>query len=239
MQLSVILCVYNESGRVERAFSELQKELDASQLQYEIIVIDNTSTDGTRQWVESLSEPHTKTILNETNLGKGGSIKLGISRSQGDYILIHDPDLEYNPEDILPLFTLAQKENSDLALGSRVLGGHNISYKYLQNYLGVAVLTKLINSLYGSSITDPATAMKLMKSSFIKQINLTDNGFNLDFEIVVKTLRLHGEISEHRISYYPRTKAEGKKLKAWRDGFASLITILKTRTKSPRQINRV
>ena len=236
MLLSIILCAYNEKGRIEYAFEELHKELNLAQVNYEVIIIDNCSTDGTREWIQSISQPNVITILNDTNLGKGGSIKLGISAANGDYILIHDPDLEYSAKDISPLFNLSVQEDADLALGSRVLGGQNISYKYLQNYLGVAALTKMINILYKSKITDPATAMKLMKSKFIKSINLTNTGFNLDFEIVVKTLRLKGKVIESRIAYYPRTKAEGKKLKAWEDGIASLKTILKARIQSSKQM---
>ena len=236
MLLSIILCAYNEKGRIEYALKELNKELNLAKVNYEVIIIDNCSNDGTREWIQSISQTNAITILNDTNLGKGGSIKLGISAANGDYILIHDPDLEYSATDIPPLLNLSVQEDADLALGSRVLGGQNISYKYLQNYLGVAALTKMINILYKSKITDPATAMKLMKSKFIKSIILTNTGFNLDFEIVVKTLRLRGKVIESRIAYYPRTKAEGKKLKAWEDGIASLETILKTRIQSSRQM---
>ena len=234
--LTIILCVYNEYGRLNIAYDELTQELKTFKEDIEIIIIDNGSTDGTQEWIKSLPDANVTKIFNETNLGKGGSIRLGISQAQGNYILIHDPDLEYSSKDIAPLFSLARRENADLALGSRILGGGNISYKYLQNYLGVAALTKIINILYRSKITDPATAMKLMKTEFIKPINLTNTGFNLDFEIVVKTLRLQGKVVESRISYYPRTKAEGKKLKAWKDGIASLSTILKTRVQSLKRM---
>ncbi|MAX10183.1 MAG: hypothetical protein CMG13_04910 [Candidatus Marinimicrobia bacterium] len=236
MLLSIILCAYNEQGRIDRAFLELQEVLSLSKIKYEVIIIDNNSTDGTKQWIQSLEAPNTIKIFNEMNLGKGGSIRLGIAKAQGDYILIHDPDLEYSASDIMPLLENIQHQNGDLALGSRVLGGGNISYKYLQNYIGVAVLTKIINILYGSKITDPATAMKLMKASFIKAVKLNNTGFNLDFEIVVKTLRLNGLLLENRISYYPRTKSEGKKLNAWKDGLASLITILKCRIQSSKKL---
>ena len=232
---TIILCVYNEYGRLNIAYDELNQELKTFDEDIEIIIIDNGSTDGTREWIESLQDSNVIKIFNKANLGKGGSIQLGIAKAQGEYILIHDPDLEYTSADIIPLFEIAKKENADLALGSRVLGGENIAYKYLQNYIGVALLTKIINILYRSNITDPATAMKLMKASFIKTVRLTNTGFNLDFEIVVKTLRLGGLLVENRISYYPRTKSEGKKLNAWKDGLASLITILKFRLVSPKK----
>jgi dolichol-phosphate mannosyltransferase len=239
MLLTIILCVYNEKNRIERAYQQLQSQLTGSKHQSEVIIIDNGSSDGTRDWLKTVSEPNTTVIFNESNLGKGGSIKLGIRLSKGEYILIHDPDLEYDAKDILPLINLALTRKADLALGSRVLGGTNISYKYLQNYIGVAVLTKIINMLYRSNITDPATAMKLMKASFIKNICLKNSGFNLDFEIVVKTLRLSGTVVENRISYYPRTKAEGKKLNAWKDGFASLITILINRFQTKEKMRSI
>tara|TARA_Y100001936_G_C16092927_1_gene688303 strand:+ start:3315 stop:4031 length:717 start_codon:yes stop_codon:yes gene_type:complete len=236
--LTIILCVYNEFGRLNIAYDDLYEEFKTFNEELEIIIIDNGSTDGTQEWIKSLQDPRVIKIFNKTNLGKGGSIRSGIAKARGEYILIHDPDLEYSPRDIKPLLEIAQKRNADLALGSRVLGGNNISYKYLQNYIGVAILTKLINLLYGSKITDPATAMKLMRASFIKPIKLTNTGFNLDFELVVKTLRLHGLLVENRISYYPRTKSEGKKLNAWKDGLASLITILKCRFESAKKFTQ-
>lgn len=236
--LTIILCVYNEYRRLDIAYEELNKELATINDETEIIIIDNGSTDGTQEWITSLQDSNVIKIFNETNLGKGGSIRKGIAIAKGDYILVHDPDLEYDAADIKPLLAIAYKENADLALGSRVLGGTNISYQYLQNYIGVVTLTKVINILYGSKITDPATAMKLMKSQFIKKVNLTNTGFNLDFEIVVKTIKLGGKLVESRISYYPRTKSEGKKLNAWKDGLASLITILKCRLQSSKRITQ-
>ena len=238
MLISIILCSYNETGRIQHAVHQLQRELASVKFQYELIFVDNASTDGTREWIESLPDINTIKILNRTNIGKGGSIRLGLEASSGEYVIIHDPDLEYDAKDIPPLLKNALDNNAQLALGSRVLGGEDISYKYFQNYIGVAVLTKIINILFRSQITDPATALKIMESHFIKSVVLTDTGFNLDFEIVVKTLKLGGLISETRISYYPRTKAEGKKLKAWKDGLASLITILKCRLQSSKKFRQ-
>ncbi len=227
--LTIILCVYNEFERLNLAYDDLKEVLKTFDETTEIIIIDNGSSDGTREWIESLKDHGVIKVFNENNIGKGGSIRKGIKIAKGDYILIHDPDLEYSATDIPCLWRTVKENNSDLGLGSRVLGGENISYKYFQNYLGVAILTKLINLLYNSTISDPATAMKLMKSTFIKQLNLTNTGFNLDFELVVKTLHMGGSISETRISYFPRTKAEGKKLRAWKDGLASLVTIIKVK----------
>ena len=238
MLISIILCSYNETGRIQHAVHQLQRELASVKFQYELIFVDNASTDGTREWIESLPDINTIKILNRTNIGKGGSIRLGLEASSGEYVIIHDPDLEYDAKDIPALLKNALDNNAQLALGSRVLGGEHISYKYFQNYIGVAVLTKIINILFRSQITDPATALKIMESHFIKSVVLTDTGFNLDFEIVDKTLKLGGLISETRISYYPRTKAEGKKLKAWKDGLASLITILKCRLQSSKKFTQ-
>ena len=118
-----------------------------------------------------------------------------------------------------------KQHNCDFVLGSRKLGGDKV-YEYYLNYLGVTFLANLTNILYQSNLTDTATATKLFRSSFIKKINLQRNGFNLDFELVCRTLRMGGKIKEFPITYSPRTKIEGKKIKLFRDGFSSILTVI-------------
>jgi len=226
--LTIIMCAYNEMGRIQQSLDELGKILEQRGEPVEVLVLDNCSSDGTREWLRTVRHPCVRVELNESNLGKGGSIKRGISLSRGRHIVIHDPDLEYRASDIWEMLAHAYKTEAALVLGSRILGGH-ARYAYLQNYLGVRALTWLINALYGCRITDAATALKLMEGEMARRLTLTCTGFDLDFELVARVVRLGGRVEEIPVEYYPRTKAQGKKIRAWRDGVLALRTILANR----------
>ena len=223
------MCAYNEIDRIQPALEDVYSSLDGRTNSCEIIILDNGSDDGTREWLQGLKLPEVRVFFNEANLGKGGSIKLGIAASTGRHVVIHDPDMEYKAADVWELLNTAREENAQLVLGSRMLGGENISYHYRANYVGVMFLAGCINLLYGSRLTDPATAMKMLEGDFARSLKLRSTGFDLDFEIVVRALRLGHKIVEKRVRYIPRTRAEGKKLRAWRDGFLSLRVILRDR----------
>ena len=195
----------------------------------EIIILDNGSTDGTKEWLSTLSHPNVHVVFNDGNLGKGGSIKRGIALSKGEYVVIHDPDMEYEANDIWTLLQAARSDGAQMVLGSRILGGKDISYRYFANYIGVQFLTFVINRLFAGKLTDPATAMKLLDGELARRIKLQSNGFDLDFEIVVRVLRLGHTVAERRIKYSPRSKAQGKKLRAWRDGLLAMRAILRDR----------
>ena len=226
--LTIILCVYNEMGRIQPALEDLLTSLDGRSETVEIMVLDNHSTDGTREWLRQLDNSRIRVELNERNLGKGGSIKKAIKMSHGQYVVIHDPDLEYRAQDVWRLFNLARKRRASLALGSRILGGQ-IRYRYLRNYIGVWILTRIICFLYGCRVTDAATAMKLMNGDLARSLRLKSNGFDLDFELVARIARLGGVVLEAPIEYHPRSKEEGKKLREWRDGLLALRVILRDR----------
>lgn len=235
--LTVILCAYNEMGRIQPALDDLLSSLNGRSDSAEIIILDNCSTDGTREWLSHLSLPRVRVELNETNLGKGGSIKRGFALSQGKYVVIHDPDMEYRAADIWKLLDLARSQGAAMVLGSRVLGG-KASYKYFLNYFGVRALTSLTNLLYRCRLTDTATAMKLLEGSLARQMKLASSGFDLDFELVARVLRLGGTMREARVEYHPRTKAQGKKIRAFRDGLAALKVILRDRLVSRTQMTK-
>jgi glycosyltransferase involved in cell wall biosynthesis len=226
--LTIIMCAHNEMGRIQPALDDLTGTLDGRSHSSEIVILDNASTDGTREWLGALDLPNTRVVLNDTNLGKGGSIRKGIGLSRGRYVVVHDPDMEYRAEDVWRLLDAALDEGASMVLGSRVLGG-SVSYRYAVNYLGVRFLTFAINRLYGSRLTDSATAMKLLNGELARSLNLESSGFDLDFEIVARTLRLGHNIVERRVQYFPRTRAQGKKLRAWRDGLMALRVILRDR----------
>ena len=231
IDLSVVVCSLNEIKNISKSYEELCAAASKRNVVYEVIFVDNGSSDGTKEYLSSIVHSNVKVIFNKIDIGKGGSIKRAIRESRGEYVAIHDPDGEYSGYDLWDLYDEATSNGADLALGSRNLGG-GASYVYRVNYLGVLALTSLINILYGSSISDAATAMKLMKGSLARSVKWQCNGFDLDFEIVVRFLRLGAIVYERRVEYRPRSKAEGKKLKAWRDGVRALVPIFRDRFKS-------
>ena len=226
--LTIIMCAYNEMGRIQHAVDDALSLVKERSEEIEIIILDNCSTDGTREWLKSLDIPNIKIVFNDHNLGKGGSVKKGISLSRGHYVVIHDPDMEYRAKDIWPLLSNARQDGAGMILGSRVLGG-NVRYKYLYNYLGVLFLTMFTNFLYGCRLTDTGTAMKLLDGDLARSLNLKCDGFDLDFELVTKVLRMGRSVMEGVADYYPRTIAEGKKIRPLRDGLLALKIILNDR----------
>ena len=232
--LTVIMCTYNEVERIGMAIEEFSDSMQDRSEVVEVLIVDNRSTDGTREFLESLEETILRVIFNERNLGKGGSIRKAISESSGRYVVIHDPDLEYRAKDVWPLLDATRDADAAMGLGSRVLGG-NVSYEYVANYLGVRFLTWSVNLLFGGHLTDTATAMKMLNGDHARNMNLRCSGFDLDFELVTSTLRMGGTIVETRVSYSPRTVDEGKKIRAYRDGIAALLAILRDRFRPKRE----
>ena len=143
MELSIIVCVYNEISFIEKSFSELIKSCESKKTDYEIIIIDNNSSDGTKDWLKSLTHKRVKKIFNKINLGKGGSIKKGIEMSEGKYLIIFDPDQEYEVQSIWDCLDKIKTSNAMCVLGSRLLNDTK-TYKYALNYYGVIFCQKLL-----------------------------------------------------------------------------------------------
>jgi dolichol-phosphate mannosyltransferase len=227
--LTVIMCAYNEMSRIREAFDDVLGSMADRPEPVEIIVLDNGSTDGTREWLRDFRHPAVRVELNERNLGKGGSVKKGLRLSRGAWVVVHDPDLEYRARDLWTLLDLARTTGASLVLGSRYLGKGRAERQTLANYLGARALSGLIRLLYGCRITDAATAMKLMDGATARGLQLVRDGFELDFEIVARVARAGGLIAEAPIAYHPRTRAEGKKVQAGRDGLRALGVIVRAR----------
>ncbi|UCG23478.1 MAG: glycosyltransferase family 2 protein [Chloroflexota bacterium] len=226
-KLSVIICCYNEAATIKEVI-DITRGVDLGQgWEREIIVVDNFSTDGTREILLSISVPDVTVIYHESNLGKGASIRTGISAMNGAYMIIQDADSEYDPAEHARFCRLADETNAAAIFGSRVLGG-DVRYKYAHAYLGVRILTTVTNLLFGGHLTDVATATKMVRADVIQSLNLTCSGFDLDFEMPDKILLSGKEILEIPISYDPRTYAEGKKIKA-KDGLKALLIMLRDR----------
>ncbi len=236
MKLSIIICVYNELETILTVLERVRGVELGSGWEKEIIIVDNFSTDGTRELLEELSLPEGQVVFHPRNLGKGTSVRTGIARCSGDYAIIQDADLEYAPEEYLLFLERIAVDRPAAIYGSRTLGGRAV-YKYVANYLGVRFLTELTNLLYGARLTDVATAAKMVRTDVLKSLHLTGAGFDLDFELTDKILRAGHKIVEVPVSYHPRTIAEGKKIRPW-DGLWALKVILRDRLLPMSQILR-
>jgi dolichol-phosphate mannosyltransferase len=230
MKLSVVMPVYNERDTV----LEVIERVRAVPVEKEIIVVDNDSTDGTRELVQAVTYPEVRVILQPRNLMKGNSVKKGIGAAQGEYLIIQDADLEYDPGDYEALLSEAHKDEVLAVLGSRTLGaaerGESLPRSAFS--LGRELLTAYFNLLFGARLTDIATCYKLAPTALFKDLRLKSDGFDLDFELAAKFVRRarrEGKtVSEVPISYHPRTTEQGKKIRWW-DGVASLIAITRYR----------
>lgn len=227
MKLSVIICCYNEIATIKEVITNTQAVQLGGDWTREIIVVDNFSTDGTRELLQQIDNPEIHTIFHEQNMGKGMSIRTGIGAMTGDYFIIQDADSEYDPAEHTKFCRKVEETGTTAVFGSRVLGGQ-AKYEYAHAYLGVRVLTAVTNILFGGHLTDVATATKMVRADVARSLNLTTTDFNLDFELPDKILLAGHEILEIPISYNPRTYAEGKKIKT-SDGVKALITMFRDR----------
>ena len=227
MKLSVIICCLNERATILDVIEKTKAVDLGPDWNREILIIDNYSTDGTRELLQSIEDPEISILYHDRNLGKGMSVRTGIANMTGEYMLIQDADSEYDPEEHSKFCQLAKESNAAAIFGSRVLGG-DVKYEYARAYWGVRFLTALINLLFGGNLTDVATATKMVRADVVRSLNLTCTGFDLDFELPDKILLSGYEIVELPISYDPRTYAEGKKIKA-KDGLRAMVIMVRDR----------
>ncbi len=230
MTLSIIIPVYNERETILTVVQRVQQ----LPIDKEIIIIDNCSTDGTRELVQELEGNNLRVILQPRNLNKGNSVKKGIQVARGQYLVIQDADLEYNPQDLMTLLQAVQQPQVAAVLGSRILGARRQGQALPGSVYswGRQALTCLYRLLYQSQLTDIATCYKMAPTRLLQSLNLRCNGFDLDFELVAKLTKLAKrqgrEVVEVPISYEPRTAREGKKLRWW-DGLAAAWALVKYR----------
>jgi dolichol-phosphate mannosyltransferase len=227
MKLSIIICVYNERKTILDAIHQAYAA-DFPGWEREIIVVDNFSTDGTRDLIQGIDLPDVRVVLHPRNLGKGASVRTGIAEACGDYFVVFDADLEYEASDLPRLAAEVIPGEAVAVFGSRTLGGRRI-YKYAENYWGVRFLSAVTNLLYGSQLTDVAAGLKLVRLDVARALKLDGSDFDLDFELPCQLLKRGYKIREVPIAYHPRTFEEGKKLKAFHAGPGALWAIVKTR----------
>lgn len=227
MKLSVIICCYNEKATISDIIGKTKAVDLGPQWDREIIVIDNFSTDGTREILQQNEDPEIRVVYHDRNMGKGMSIRTGIAHMSGDYMIIQDADAEYDPAEHVAFCQKADETAAAAIFGSRVLAG-DIRYKYTHAYLGVRILTAATNILFGGKLTDVATASKMVRADVVQSLHLTTKDFNLDFELPNKILLAGHNIIEIPITYNPRTYEEGKKITSL-DGFKAILIMIRDR----------
>lgn len=219
--MSVIIPVYNE----QNTLTDILRRVKDVKLRKEIIVINDGSTDKTKQILKRFAaEPDFKIVTFPKNQGKGAAVRKGIEVARGDYIVIQDADLEYNPEDWRRLLE-PTKRGAKTVYGSRFMGAYRVGVANIFHYLANRLLTGLTNLLYGSRLTDMETAYKLIERKLAQSLELTSDRFEIEPEITAKILKKGIKIHEVAISYAGRQYHEGKKI-TWRDGLTSLWAIV-------------
>jgi glycosyltransferase involved in cell wall biosynthesis len=222
--LSIIIPAYNEENTIGQVLDEVDKWKSPGWSK-EIIVVDDGSTDKTKQILEKW-EVKFHIVYKKKNEGKGSAISEGLRKVTGDYILIQDADLEYSPKDYMTLLSPFAHSHVDVVYGSRFLGAH-LSTMFIYE-LGNKFVTLMTNILYNTNITDMETGYKVFRKKVIEGITFTAKRFDFEPEFTAKVLKKGYQIYEVPISYFGRKFDEGKKL-TWKDGFVALWTLLKYR----------
>lgn len=223
-KITILIPVYNEYNTLNKILAKIEN-IDFYGLNKEIILIDDCSTDGTKDLYKDLNY---KVLYHERNLGKGASLRDGFKEATGDIVTIQDADLEYNPEDLLPLVKVVMDNEADVAYGSRFMNIDMSKNYMLTHLLGNKALTIITNILYGANLTDMETCYKVFKAEYVKNLNIKSNRFDFEPEITAKVLKQGARLKEVPISYNARSFDEGKKI-SWKDGFAAIFALIKFR----------
>ena len=230
-KLSILIPAFNEANTVHLILDKIAAVVLTNNIQKEIIIVNDCSTDGTAEVVESYISDHREMnirLFNQAvNQGKGAAIHKAIELATGEYLVIQDADLEYDPEEYNLLLRPVINGFADVVYGSRFIGGEPHRILFYWHSIGNKFLTRLSNMLTNLNLTDMETCYKLMDSNKVKAINLKEKRFGFEPEVTAKISRFTGiRIYEVGISYYGRTYAEGKKI-SWKDGFRAIYCIVK------------
>lgn len=229
-KISILIPIFNEVNTLELILKKVE-EASFYGLEKEIILIDDFSTDGTREILEKLkneSKGKYQIFYHDKNMGKGAALRTGFEHMTGDIVVIQDADLEYEPIDYEPLIKLIFDGKADVAYGSRLSGGKPSRSFMFTHLLGNKLLTLMTNILYNTTLTDMETCYKAFKTEFIKGIKIKSNRFDFEPEITAKVLKRGARLYELPISYYGREYEEGKKI-TWKDGIHAIWALVKFR----------
>jgi len=222
MKLSVVVPVYNE----KRTIREIYKRIRAVDLDKEIILVDDFSTDGTRDIIKEFEDDNTNIYFHEKNTGKGAALRTGFQKATGDILVIQDADLEYDPSEYPKLIRPIIQGKADVVYGSRFAGGECHRILFFWHMVGNKFLTLLSNIFTNLNLTDLETCYKVFKREVYEKIKIEENRFGVDPEITAKVAKLGARIYEVGISYAGRSYGEGKKI-GWKDGFSAIRCIIK------------
>jgi glycosyltransferase involved in cell wall biosynthesis len=223
--LSIIVPVFNENKTLLPLLEKVQS-VRLRGLQKQIIVVDDGSADGTREILKKMKNPHIEVYYHDKNRGKGAAIRTAIPHTTGDYVVVQDADLEYDPADYEKLLGPLLEGLADVVYGSRFMGTHQAFV--FTHYLGNIFLSSVTTLLYGTVLTDMETCYKVFKGEILRGLTLRSNRFEFEPEVTAKLLKQNYKIYEMPISYRGRGFSEGKKI-TWRDGITALWCLIRYR----------